>query len=138
MSYIGRTIEKIMYFETKKELILLARELRKEMTRAEEILWLFLRNQKLNGVIFRPQQPIDIFVVDFYCRQYKLVIEVDGGIHEIPEIKERDENRTFELENLGLTVIRFTNDEIISETGKVLEAIKCNFARQESFGCLNK
>jgi very-short-patch-repair endonuclease len=124
MAYIGLSIEKNMYFGAKKELILLARELRNNMTRAEESLWSRLRRQQLGGEIFRRQHPIDIFIVDFYCHKHKLVIEIDGGIHEHPDIKERDDNRTFELENFGLKVIRFTNDEVLYEPEKVLLGIK--------------
>jgi len=124
MAFIGLTIEKNMYFGAKKDLILLSRELRKNMTKAEEILWSHLRKHKLEGVIFRRQHPIDIFIVDFYSHKYKLVIEVDGGIHERSDIKERDENRTSELENFGLKVIRFTNEELIHDIEKVLALIR--------------
>jgi len=113
-----------MYFGAKKELILQARELRKNMTGAEEILWSFFRKQQIDGNIFRRQHPIDIFIVDFYCHKRKLVIEVDGGIHDNPEISERDENRTYELENFGLKVIRFNNEAVINESVKVIESIK--------------
>jgi very-short-patch-repair endonuclease len=124
MAYIGLTIEKSMYFGAKKEIILLASELRNNMTRAEEILWSKLRRQELNGAIFRRQHPIDIFLVDFYCHKHKLVIEIDGGVHELSEVRERDENQTCELENFGLKVIRFTNDEVFFESEMVLQRIK--------------
>jgi very-short-patch-repair endonuclease len=124
MVFIRLTIEKDMYFGAKKELILLARELRSELTKAQEIMWSHMRKQKLDGAIFRRQHPIDIFIVDFYCHKFKLVIEVDGGVHESPEIRERDVNRTYELENFGLKVIRFTNEEVIYETEKMLKTIK--------------
>jgi very-short-patch-repair endonuclease len=113
-----------MYFGANKELILQARELRKDMTRVEAILWSFLRRQRVNGLIFRRQHPIDIFVVDFYCHKHKLVIEVDGGVHDLPEIIEKDENQTCELEQYGIRVIRFSNEEVITETEKVIEKIK--------------
>jgi len=116
--------DKNMYFGAKKELILQARELRKNMTPAESILWSYLRKQQIERAIFRRQHPIDIFIVDFYCHKYKLVIEVDGGIHYNPEISERDEGRTAELENLGLKIIRFTNDAVINEAEKVINIIK--------------
>lgn len=124
MTFIGLTREKNMYFGAKKELILQARVLRKDMTSAEAILWSFLRKQQMNGFIFRRQHPIDIFIVDFYCHKYKLVIEVDGGIHDTPAMSERDENRTYELEQLGLKVIRFSNDEVIAHIDKVITTIK--------------
>jgi very-short-patch-repair endonuclease len=126
MTYIGLTVEKSMYFGAKKELILMARELRKNMTRAEEILWSGLRRQQINGVVFRRQHSIDIFIVDFYCHKYHLVIEIDGGIHNDPDISERDENRTVELENFGLKVIRFTNESVIHDTENVIQLIKRN------------
>lgn len=116
--------DKNMYFGAKKELILQARELRKNMTPAESILWSYLRKQQIERAIFRRQHPIDIFIVDFYCHKYKLVIEVDGGIHYNPEISERDEGRTAELENLGLKIIRFSNDAVINEAEKVINIIK--------------
>jgi very-short-patch-repair endonuclease len=124
MAFIGLTREKNMYYGAKKELILQARVLRKEMTRAEEILWSFLRNQKLNGAIFRRQHPIDIFIVDFYCHKHKLVIEVDGSIHDLDVIAEKDENRTYELEQIGLRFIRFSNEEVLNETENVIKTIK--------------
>ena len=124
MVFIGLTREKNMYFGAKKELILQARELRKDMTNAEEILWSFLRKQQVEGNIFRRQHPIDIFIVDFYCHKHKLVIEVDGCIHDLPDILERDEGRTYELEQFGLKVIRFSNEEVINEIENVIETIK--------------
>jgi very-short-patch-repair endonuclease len=128
MAFTGLTREKNMYFGAKKELILQARELRNDMTRAEEFLWSFLRKQQVNGITFRRQHPIDIFIVDFYCHKYKLVIEVDGGIHNTPVISERDENRTYELEHFGLTVIRFSNVEVLTHIDKVIETIKENLS----------
>ena len=75
-----------------------AKELRKSMTEAEEILWKHLRNNKLNELKFRRQHPLDIFIADFYCHQKKLIIELDGGIHDTLDQKEYDEGRTFELD----------------------------------------
>jgi len=97
-----------------------ARLLRKSMTRAEKVLWEKLRRKQLEGIRFRRQHPINIFIVDFYCHQANLVIEIDGGIHNETDQLERDENRTCELENFGLKVIRFTNEEVINQTEKVL------------------
>ncbi|MCB8995289.1 MAG: endonuclease domain-containing protein [Bacteroidales bacterium] len=126
MTYIGLTREKNMYFGASKELILRARELRKEMTKAEMVLWSFLRKHQLDGAIFRRQHPIDIFIADFYCHKFRLIIEVDGGIHNHQDISERDENRTAELKNLGLKIIRFTNEDVLFHTEKVLNIIRNN------------
>jgi very-short-patch-repair endonuclease len=100
-----------------------AKELRKSMTEAEDILWKHLRNKKLNGLKFRRQHPLDIFIADFYCHEKKLVIELDGGIHDILEQKEYDEGRTSELEGKGFKVIRFRNEEIMNDLEDVLNRI---------------
>jgi very-short-patch-repair endonuclease len=100
-----------------------AKDLRKSMTEAEKILWKQLRNNKLNGLKFRRQHPLDIFIADFYCHQKKLIIELDGGIHDSPEQKEYDEGRTFELEEKGFKILRFRNEDIINDLGSVLEII---------------
>ena len=73
---------------------------------------------------FRPQHPIDIFIADFYCHPVKLVIEVDGGIHKIRDQKECDFGREGDLENWGIKVIRFTNEEIENKIEQVLKRIK--------------
>jgi len=112
-----KTIENF-YFGASKEMIERARVLRKNMTLAEKKVWKKLRNKQFQNIKFRRQHPINRFIVDFYCHEYKLVIEIDGGIHLTSEQKERDENRTFELENLGLKVIRFDNDTIIHDYQK--------------------
>ena len=101
-----------------------ARKLRKEQTEAERFLWVRLRGRKLKGFKFRRQHPIKNWIADFYCHEAKLVIEVDGGIHLNKRQQQSDEGRTYELEGLGLKVLRFTNDEVISEINKVLKEIK--------------
>ncbi|MBK3518573.1 endonuclease domain-containing protein [Carboxylicivirga marina] len=98
-----------------------AKDLRKEFTGAEKILWNKLRNRQLNGLKFRRQHPIDIFIADFYCHEKKLVIEVDGKIHDFQ--KEYDRGRTAELNNLGVKVLRFTNEEVQKNIQKVCKTI---------------
>ena len=93
------------------------------MTVAEKILWEHLKNNQLHGLKFRRQHPFDIFIADFYCHQKKLIIEVDGDIHDIPENKEYDEGRTFELEEKGYMVLRFRNEEIINDVQSLLSRI---------------
>jgi very-short-patch-repair endonuclease len=97
--------------------------LRKNTTLAEKILWKKLRDRKLFQVKFRRQHPIDIFIVDFYCHEIKLVIEIDGEIHDFEERKEYDISRQEFLENLGLTVIRFSNHEVTFNIDAVLNSI---------------
>ena len=98
-----------------------ARALRHIETEAEKLLWQQLRNKKLNELKFRRQHPIDKYIADFYCHEKKLVIELDGEVHNDIETKEKDAGRTCELEQLGITVIRFTNDEVINNIKKYLK-----------------
>lgn len=100
-----------------------AKELRKDSTEAERILWKYLRNRRLNGLKFRRQHPLDIFVADFYCHEKRLIIELDGGVHDIPEQKEYDDGRTYILEERGFRILRFSNEEIIYDVNNVLERI---------------
>ncbi|MCB9986006.1 MAG: DUF559 domain-containing protein [Micavibrio sp.] len=99
-----------------KEKLQRAKELRREMTPAEKILWEELRANKL-GVHFRRQQVIQGFIVDFYCHKAGLVIEVDGDIHDLQ--KEEDERREKVLSALELMIVRFGNDEV----GRNLSAV---------------
>src|SRR5689334_15835600 len=82
------------------------RELRKASTTAERILWEHLRNGKLAGLKFRRQHPLLKFIADFYCHEKKLVVELDGAVHNAKEIAAYDKYRTFELEGSGVRVIR--------------------------------
>ena len=103
-----------------------AREMRNEPTKPEATLWYYLRRKQLNGYRFRRQHPIDRFIVDFYCHELKLIIEVDGGSHGDRE--EYDSIRTAWLESKGYKVIRFWNNQVMKETDAVIETIlkKCN------------
>ena len=98
-----------------------AKELRREMTPAEKILWEELRANKL-GVHFRRQQVIQGFIVDFYCHKSALVVEVDGDIHDMQ--KEEDERREKVLSTLGLRIVRFGNDELMKGLSAVVGRIK--------------
>ncbi len=93
------------------------------MTEAEKLLWDRLKNRKLKGLKFRRQHPIHFYIADFYCHEKCLVIEVDGGVHDHIPVKEHDENRSAELDRLGITVIRFRNEQILNNLDKVLEEI---------------
>jgi very-short-patch-repair endonuclease len=99
-----------------------AKELRKNMTSAERILWERLRNRQLAGFKFRRQHPIGTCIVDFYCAGARLVIEIDGGIHLGQA--EADANRSQELEAQGYRVLRFTNEQVATDLEGVLSAIQ--------------
>jgi len=101
-----------------------AESLRKTETYPEIKLWEALKNKKLDGLKFRRQHPINRFVVDFYCHKYKLVIELDGSIHEKEEVKARDAERENELKSYGLNILRFDNSEVISNFVGVLNKIR--------------
>ena len=98
-----------------------AKELRREMTEEEKILWKHLRANRLNGLHFRRQQIIDGFIVDFYCHAAGVVVEVDGEIHE--QQVEYDAERDKILSARGLVMLRFKNEEIRQELAKVLAQI---------------
>jgi very-short-patch-repair endonuclease len=101
-----------------------ARASRKGATEAEDLLWQHLRNRQLDGSKFRRQHPLAGFVADFFCFEAKLVIEVDGSYHDETEQKDYDEGRAYELAELGLTVLRFRNEEVLQDTAGVLERIR--------------
>jgi very-short-patch-repair endonuclease len=98
-----------------------AKELRREMTPAEKLLWKEVRAKKL-GVRFRRQQVIQGFIVDFYCHRAGLVIEVDGDIHDLQ--KEEDARREKALSVMGLRIVRFRNDEVVRNLSAVVNKIK--------------
>lgn len=102
------------------------KELRKNSTEAEEILWFELRNNKL-GVKFKRQHSIGGYIADFYCQKYKLIIELDGEVHDTKEAKEYDVVRDKFFKELGYKVLRFQNYEVENGTEKALDKIKSCF-----------
>jgi len=109
-----------MFYGANAGTLRIAAILRKNMTKAELILWNKLRDKKIFKSKFRRQHPVDIFIVDFYCHESKLVIEIDGEMHNIEENKEYDLGRTAELRKLGISVLRFTNDQVIYKLDEVI------------------
>src|SRR5688572_17747743 len=99
-----------------------AKQLRKKMTNAEEVLWMHLR-KGISGYKFRRQHPIGTYIADFFCHKAKLIIEVDGSVHNNDEIKKNDFIRQSDLEKLGYTILRFTNDEVSKQIETVLNKI---------------
>ncbi len=129
MAYLGKTTPDILHHGASAETHKLAVILRRSETEAEKLLWQALKNRKCAGLKFRRQHPFGRFVLDFYCHERALAVEVDGRIHKNRDVKERDLNRTSELENMGIRVIRFTNEEVIGEIGEVLRKIALFAAR---------
>jgi very-short-patch-repair endonuclease len=101
-----------------------AKENRKDSTEEEELLWRFLRNRRLKGFKFRRQHPLKDFIVDFYCHEAKLVVEVDGGYHLENEQGDYDRGRTYDLKELEVRVIRFSNQEVNDSIDSVLKGIE--------------
>jgi len=100
------------------------RHLRKAKTEAEEKLWQSLRNRKVMNLKFRRHHPFGKYILDFYCNEIKLCIEADGSIHNEKDIAEYDIERTTVLNENGLTVLRFTNEEIIERITTVINKIE--------------
>ena len=103
------------------DMIARARELRHDGTIPERILWGLLRSGHLAGLKFRRQHPVGPFVVDFYCHESRLIVELDGMSHDLRA--EQDRQRTQYLESLGLRVFRVTNDELLGDSEAVARGI---------------
>jgi len=101
-----------------------ARNLRYNMTEAENARWQQLRRKNLMGIKFRRQQIIEGFIVDFFCQKLKLVIEVDGGVHSTPDQMESDAHRRRVFEARGLQELRFSNEEVLGRMPLVLDKIR--------------
>ncbi len=107
--------------QSRHSLLSRARQLRREMTFPERLLWSHLRARQAGGMKWRRQVPIDRYVVDFYCPAASLVVEVDGMSHAGQA--EADAARTFDLQAQGLRVLRVTNDDVIADVDGVVEYI---------------
>ena len=101
----------------------LARQLRKNQTAAEKLLWQLLRNRQLFGFKFRRQHQIGDYIADFYCREANLVIECDGASHEPNEGWHHDQKRDAYMISQGLKVLRFSNDRILYDAANVIDEI---------------
>lgn len=103
------------------------RSLRNNGTSAEAFLWKYLSKSQLEGRKFRRQHSIGNYIVDFYCPKEKLIIELDGEIHNKLEVQEKDQKRTDYLMSFGFTVIRFENKMVFDNLKSVLKEIEDNF-----------
>ena len=119
----SRVIERNMFYGASRNTFEKAHELRQIMTFAEKIMWDELKNKRLFKVRFRRQHPIDIFIVDFYCHELKLAIEIDGEIHSEDEVIEYDDGRTHDIEKFGIKILRFTNDQVFNHRSIIIKEI---------------
>ena len=112
-----------MFYGATQPIFKRAEELRKNQTEDEKLLWLHLKRSKL-GVKFKRQHPIWMYIADFYSHEIKLVIEVDGPIHNVKEELENDKIRQEEIISFGIKVIRFTNKDIRKNIESVINKIQ--------------
>jgi very-short-patch-repair endonuclease len=105
---------------------------RKQGTAAEKVLWEAIRSKKLDGYKFRYQHPVGLYIADFYCHDAKLIIELDGGYHNEPTQKLYDEYRTDFLNQSGITVIRFPNEQVLNHLQDVLNEIRVMLVKLSS------
>ena len=101
-----------------------AKELRRNQTDCERVLWNKLRNRQFLNLKFRRQHIIDHYIIDFICLEKKLIIELDGGQHNTPENKAYDEKRSQHLKDKGYRVLRFWNHDVLQQTDSVFERIR--------------
>lgn len=111
-----------MHYGAIKPIFENAEYLRKNMTHEEKIVWAYLSNNQM-GFKFRRQHPIWMYIADFYCHELKLVIEIDGSIHNLNDVKMKDVIRENDLVDFGITVLRFTNETVRSEMEVVIKNI---------------
>lgn len=97
-----------------------ARSLRRRLTDAERVMWRLLRNRQIAGAKFRRQHPVKPYILDFYCAEIRLAVELDGGQHAESS---RDRARDAYLAEQGITVLRFWNNQVLRETEAALEVI---------------
>ena len=113
-----------MFFGAPPSSFAKAKELRSNMTEAEQILWEKLKNRNIfRNYKFRRQHPIHLFIADFYCHSLKLVIEIDGDYHQTVEQQLKDFERTSILNELEVEVLRFSNGEVLSNIDEVINKI---------------
>ena len=115
---------KNMHLGAKPSLFRNADTLRRNLTEAEEILWNHLRNRQMEGVRFIRQHPLKGFVADFYAHQFKFIIEVDGGYHLDRAQQFYDKDREEILTDAQITILRFTNEEVLYHLNEVLACIR--------------
>jgi len=117
-----KELEKTMYYGANPETFTAAKILRDNMTKYEKLLWERLKSKQVTGLRFRRQHPILFFIADFYCHEARLVIEIDGEIHN--QQGEYDDGRSAEMEKYFIKVIRFTNSEVENNIDEVIKVIE--------------
>ena len=109
--------------KTPEHLLKFARDLRQTQTDAETLIWYLIRNRRIFNTKFRRQHPIERYIIDFYCHEHKLAIELDGSQHFEIVTQAKDLERSEYLNSLGISVLRVDNLQVLTETESVLEKI---------------
>jgi very-short-patch-repair endonuclease len=104
-------------------LVKFARQMRSAQTDAEIRMWSLLRSRQLSGYKFRRQHPVEDYILDFYCVQHRVAIELDGGQHDDPKALKYDQERTNRLNDLGITVLRFWDNDVLKSLDSVADEI---------------
>ena len=116
-------MEDNMFYKADSLIFKKAEELRSKPTPAEDLLWNYIGQGQL-GIKFRRQHPASLYILDFYAHKAKLAIEIDGSIHAKEEVKRNDKKRQTHLESLGIRFLRFSNQQVLSQTEIIVEKIK--------------
>src|SRR5262245_20682174 len=109
---------------TYKELITRARQMRRDYTRAERRAWFLLKDRRMFGLKFRSQFVIEDYIVDFYCHELRLIVELDGSVHHEPKQIEKDQRRNMRLRELGHQVLRVPNNLVLKAPDGFVEEIR--------------
>ena len=104
------------------------KSLRNNATKAEKLLWKILKSSMLEGRKFRRQHSIGNYIVDFYCPAERLVLEIDGDVHDVDFVKEHDKFREEHLKDIDFNVLRIRNEEIFEDMDKVMAKIRAQFS----------
>jgi very-short-patch-repair endonuclease len=106
----------------------LARTLRNQSTKSEIILWHYLKSKQMMGYDFHRQKPVDNYILDFFCYELMLAIELDGYSHQHDEVFEKDLKKEQKMNELGIKILRFQDDEVYFDIDNVLRSIE-NYIR---------
>ena len=117
-------MHKIKIIPYNPKLTALARQLRNNATKSEIFLWLKLKGKQMYGYDFNRQKPIDNYILDFFCIELMLGLEVDGYSHQLLEVFKKDVIKEKRMNELGITVLRFTDEQVIKDMENVLRAIE--------------
>ncbi len=108
-----------------------AKQLRNNSTKTEIFLWMKLKRKQMFGYDFHRQKPIDKYILDFYCYELNLGIELDGYSHDFIEVFQKDSNKTVRMKSLGITILRFSDDQVLNDMENVLREIEAYIMKFE-------